>query len=389
MTALKKKLTDSLVENQAPATSGQRIVNDTQLPGFYLLVGKRAKTYMVRTDVRGAFGERRTVKEKVGRSDEMTATEARRHAQIRIAALKLNGKKKVETVTLREAAEQYVDDCRRRNLSAATIEHYEYSMYTCLAHWCDRPLASLSDSAESRRAVRDEHQRMSRERGPYCANRAFEALRAVYNFAAKNFDDLPPKNPVLLVRFNEEHRADDGLDEEQLAAWWRAVARAENPVRRAFHVFVLLSGHRPSAVKQARWEHLDVRRRVLRIPNPKGGARRAFDMPLSRPMLLALNQAKKAGRVLYAEHARTYIFPGPKGCIVEHKQNILPASHKALRHTYAATAKALGVPPLFLKLLMNHKVTDVTDGYAAGSSLLSALIADQERISRALLPNVG
>jgi hypothetical protein len=50
--------------------------------------------------------------------------------------------------------------------------------------------------------------------------------------------------------------------------------------------------------------------------------------------------------------------------------------------TYAATAKSLGVPPLFLKLLMTHKVTNVTDGYA-GSSPLGALIAE-ERISEAL-----
>ena len=203
---------------------------------------------------------------------------------------------------------------------------------------------------------------------------------------AKEYDELPPKNPVTLVRFNEERRADDALDAEQLSAWWTAVAKAENPVRRAFHIFVLLSGHRPSAIKEARWEQLDVRRRVLRIPNPKGGEKRAFDMPLSRPMLRTLNQAKKAGAVLHAEHAREYIFPGSRSHIIEHKQNILPATHKALRHTYAATAKTLGVPPLFLKLLMNHKVTDVTDGYAAGSSLLGVLIAEQDRISAALMP---
>lgn len=71
--------------------------------------------------------------------------------------------------------------------------------------------------------------------------------------------------------------------------------------------------------------------------------------------------------------------------VVEHKQNILPASHKALRHTYAAVATELGVPLLFQKLLLNHKVTDMTHGYAAGESLLGVLIAEQDRISEALL----
>lgn len=63
---------------------------------------------------------------------------------------------------------------------------------------------------------------------------------------------------------------------------------------------------------------------------------------------------------------------------------MLTASHKAMRHTYSATAKTLGVAPLFVKLLMNHKVTDVTDSYAAGDSLLPVLIKEQERVSRVL-----
>ena len=68
----------------------------------------------------------------------------------------------------------------------------------------------------------------------------------------------------------------------------------------------------------------------------------------------------------------------------------MPVPAGKLRNIYQAVAKSLHVDDLFLKLLVNHKVTDVTHGYAGQRSiLLDTLIAEQERISEALLPDVG
>ncbi|MCH9027099.1 MAG: hypothetical protein IIA05_08305 [Proteobacteria bacterium] len=73
-----------------------------------------------------------------------------------------------------------------------------------------------------------------------------------------------------------------------------------------------------------------------------------------------------------------------------YREASMPVPAGKLRNIYQAVAKSLHVDDLFLKLLVNHKVTDVTHGYAGQRSiLLDTLIAEQERISEALLPDVG
>jgi hypothetical protein len=48
---------------------------------------------------------------------------------------------------------------------------------------------------------------------------------------------------------------------------------------------MLLTGMRRTASVEARIEHLDVERGCLRVPNPKGGESRAFDLPLSGTLI--------------------------------------------------------------------------------------------------------
>ena len=59
----------------------------------------------------------------------------------------------------------------------------------------------------------------------------------------------------------------------ELAGWYKQLKALPNPIRRAFHLFMLLSASRPDALRRARWEHVDWDRRVLHVPDPKGGAR--------------------------------------------------------------------------------------------------------------------
>jgi len=56
-----------------------------------------------------------------------------------------------------------------------------------------------------------------------------------------------------------------------LKGWLKELASLENPVRREFHLLMLLSGSRPTALQKVKPNHIDFRRRVLRIEKPKGG----------------------------------------------------------------------------------------------------------------------
>ena len=61
------------------------------------------------------------------------------------------------------------------------------------------------------------------------------------------------------------------------------------------HLFMLLSGLRRQDVLTARWDNLDEKRKALRIPAPKGGEERAFELPLSDAHA-GLPQAGQRGR---------------------------------------------------------------------------------------------
>lgn len=307
MQSLREKLTDARVRRYEYAARGQRQVSDTEQAGFYLLIGKKTKTYMVRVSVDG-----RVVKKKIGLAEDMTATAARRKAKE--LADEIRQSPDPGGPTFGQAWRTY-RDARGAKWSPRTLESYEDAMLA-LERFHDRPFVELALTVKARTEVEQAHAEITEERGPYAANRAFELMRAVYNYNRPRHDGWPPDPPTVLIEPNDEEPADEGLDDEALAKWWASVQKAQNPVRQALHQFVLLSGHRPTAIKEARWEHLDVAGRSLHIPNPKGGRTRAFDMPLSRPMLRVLNQAKKAGEMLHEEHAREWIFPSAVGHVV-------------------------------------------------------------------------
>lgn len=55
------------------------------------------------------------------------------------------------------------------------------------------------------------------------------------------------------------------MSADELSQWSKQLTRLFNPVRREFHLFTLLSAMRPDALKKARWEHLEVKKRILRV----------------------------------------------------------------------------------------------------------------------------
>jgi integrase len=149
---------------------------------------------------------------------------------------------------------------------------------------------------------------------------------------------------------------------------------------------MLLSGSRPTALMKVRIEHIDLRRRLLKIPKPKGGPERAFDIPLSRPMIRCIIRTVRLGRMLYPEQAKTWLFPADSemGHVVEHKEKrrVLSKWGNDLRQSYRTLAQAAGVSELDVHLLMNHTLPGVNAGYITRDKLLrDHLRKQQERIS--------
>jgi len=179
-----------------------------------------------------------------------------------------------------------------------------------------------------------------------------------------------------------------------LPSWFAELAEIENPLRREFHLLSLLTGSRPTALKTIRIEHIDFKRRILHIPKPKGGAEKAFDIPMSHAIMKAVVRALRAGREMYPVQSFYWLFPADSasGHIIETKEarTVLSKWGNDLRQTYRTLAQIAEVSELDIHLLMNHSLRGVNAGYITRDKLLRGhLRKQQHRISVLVLSSWG
>jgi integrase len=200
-------------------------------------------------------------------------------------------------VTLRQAWRRYLEaHLVRKGRSETTIDGYRGHVERIFVEGLDILLRELA--TDPARVAR-KHDDVTRENGPYMAHGSMRTLRAIYNHARKTNRSLPPDNPADAIDWNEEKRRDTGTGISDLKGWFLELANLDNPVRREFHLITLLSGSRPAALQEIRPDRIDFRRRTLHISKPKGGKKRAFDIPLSRQMVLCLIRAIRFGREMH------------------------------------------------------------------------------------------
>ena len=379
-------LSDRMIVKLPFADSGQYKVRDAELPGLMLLVGRRTKTFMAQ----GEFwrdGERQfSSRIKIGEVGETTTQKARAKAKETLGLIARGvrpgepDKPRQQELTLRAAWVRYRDaHMVRKGRSPGTIANYEDHVGRLLAKWADKPLRNLAEQPSKVVTLHDE---ISKRNGPYIANGAMRTLRAIYNHALKTNTDLPARNPVTAIDWNRERRRDTALGVQDLPAWFGELAKLENPIRREFHLFTLLSGSRPTAIKTIRIEHINWPRRTLHIPNPKGGTERAFDIPLSHAMIACLIRAIRLSRQLAGEKGTPWVFAAVSaaGHIVEQKEDraVLSKWGNDLRQSYRTLAQAAGVSEFDARLLMNHSIQGVNAGYITRHKLLDTHLRQQQ-----------
>ncbi len=391
-------LTDKTVDGLPFAESGQYKVHDSELNGFLVLVGKRRKTFMAQGDFWRDGVREFSARKKIDESENISTREARNRAKGILAGI-AKGIRPGETpransgeITLRQAWERYRDaHMVRKGRSETTIESYRYHVERLFEDWLDKPLARLGRQP---RLVVERHERMTKRNGPYIANGAMRSLRAIYNHAHKANPQLPASNPVTAIDWNQEKRRHTGMGTDDIGGWLKELCVLENEIRREFHLLTLLSGSRPTALKNIRVEHIDLCARLLHIPKPKGGEKKAFDIPLSRAMIRCIIRVMRLGRVFFPEQAEFWLFPADSasGHLVEHKEGreVLSKWGNDLRQSYRTLAQAAGVSELDIHLLMNHSLPGVNAGYITRDKLLrDHLRKQQERISGIVLERAG
>ncbi|MBH5397751.1 integrase family protein [Bradyrhizobium sp. CNPSo 4010] len=411
MADIRIPLTDKTIAQLPTPKDGWYLARDTELKGFFVVIGKRRRTFTVQGDLRQGGKRASSIRVSIGDASEMSTRAARAVAKEYLAQISRGRHPKdekqtvrttpapamqsggtVASVTLRQAWQRYLEaHLIRKNRSKKTVEGYRDHVERIFAEWLDTPLKELA--ADPARVAK-KHDEVTKENGPYMANGSMRTLRAIYNHARKTNRSLPSDNPADAVDWNEEERRNTGMGSADLKGWFAQVATLDNPVRREFHLFTLLCGSRPTALQHAKPEDIDFRRRTLHVPKPKGGKKKAFDIALSRQMILCLVRAIRFGRQMYPRQAQEWVFPADSGSghLSETKEDrkILSKWGNDLRQTFRTIATAAGVSEVDAKLLMNHSIPGVNAGYITRHKLLEDhLRSQQQAISRAMFAALG
>ena len=340
----------------------QKLYLDLKLNGFGLLVGKQKKTFVAQRDVSG-----RTVRATIGQYGIWTVDQARKKAKELLLHMS-NGKnpnkikqvQKARTITLGEAAEMYLNSPKMlMERSPRTGQGYRQLTNSYLKDWLNKPLIDIS-----RKMVREKHSKVGVKHGHYSANASMRAFRAFWNRAMKEYEYLPVC-PTINVDWFPEYRRQEPIPVAELPNWYKKVLALINPIRRDYLLLVLFSGLRRNDAATIRWEHIDSEAGTLFRPNPKGGRKRAFTVPLSDFLIQIIKRRRAENPIFFP--GSPWVFPANSisGHIKEPKEKTIKWSCHRLRDTYTTAANSAGLSPYDIETLTNHRPpkSSVTAGY--------------------------
>jgi integrase len=377
------KIIKGTVDKLTHPSEGQKLFMDEALKGFGVLISANTKSYVAQRDIGG-----RTVRVTLGRHGVMTTAQARRYAEEALGLMRRginpNEQKRAaqgRSITLQEAADLYLQSNKPR--AEKTIKGFRDAMRLHLKDWLTTPLAEIT-----RKMIYDRHRRIGNVSGPYAANATMRAFRAAYNGAMRLHEELPP-NPTISVDWFPEYRRNAAIPAEQLGAWHKDTQALSNPIRRDFYLFILFTGLRRESAAEIRWEHVDLDKGTLLIPEPKGGTKRAFTLPLSDLPIEILRRRQVGNEKLTpnspwafsSDKSKTGHIAEPKLTQAQKASLMVPFSVHGLRHTWITAANAAGLSPYDIKMLTNHMLPkgDVTAGYIGLH--MEALRASQQRVT--------
>jgi integrase len=356
----------------APDPSGkQRLHWDTELKGFGVLCSGTTdnKTYVVQRDLAGGNTRRVTVA-PVGVIDLDAARERAKGVLADFyRGIDPKAGRRGEA-TLRSALEDYLR--ARADLRPGSTRAYRDSVEKHLTSWLDTPLRNITrDKVEERlRDIAKKVSARSNGHGHAAANGAMRALRVLYNFAADrapSSNPMPP-NPVRLKKlWLPIERRTRMVTADELPAFYKAVCALPSPVARDYLLLLLFTGFRRNEAAALRWEEVDLKARVIRLPAARAKAGKKLDLPMTDFVhdLLVARRSIGDAKWVFPGNSKSGHLEEPKFPLrmVAEATGIRVSVHD-LRRTYITVAESTDMSVIALKALVNHSLgKDVTEGY--------------------------
>jgi integrase len=382
----KLKLTKSGVEKlpyyisspQQPKKN-QELFWDTELVGFGLRVTGTSKTYIVEKRV-----NRRTVRARIGRHNQIPTDKARKMAQKLIYEMTdgkdVNARKKAiqgESITLKQAFDEFLE---KRDLKERTIWDYQRAMDISFKIWKRKRIVDVTREMVSRH-----YTKLGDQIGKAQANQSMRFLRSLINFAAGQYENgdgkpLIKDNPVSIITQTKTwyrvERRQTIIKNHDLASWFEAVDSLNGDLVKDYLKVLLFTGLRRQEAMKLQWDQVNLKAKTLTVIDTKN--RNPLTLPFGTFILKLLKDRKSKAT------DSPFVFPGSgkTGHLVESKYQTAQVTKESgikfclhdLRRVFINTAESLDISSYAVKQLVNHSVNgDVTAGY---------MVSDPERLRK-------
>ena len=284
--------TKTIIDNLMPDPQRKRYsIYDVTVPRLAVIVTEKGtKSFVV---VKRTATE--PIKVTIGHYPDISIQQARTQA---ISILKEiaegknpNEKKRKfrQEMTLEELFNMFMERYSKRTKKSWKYDEREIPKH--LGCWFNRKISTITKPQ-----VQKLHEKISIENGIYQANRTLERLKSMYNRAIDwGWDGI---NPCNGIKKNKEIKRDRFLRPDELPRFFAALQNETNEVARNYLWMLLLTGARKTNVLAMRWDEIDFKLQIWRIPDTKNGE--PVNIPLTSLALQLLASIK---------HKSEWVFP--------------------------------------------------------------------------------
>ncbi len=376
---MRKRLTDLVVQKEAPPATGRLEIFDDVVPSMALrITANGARSFVVRCRVKG---EANPIRVTLGDASAMKLADARQAAsealrQCRQGIHPSQPKRDAvakDVLRWETAVETFIEKHAKRNRAWQNVQALFANQVT--PAWNGRALSDIGRADVV--ALLD---RVEAKYSVYHANRVLAAVRKLFNWAVLR--GMIPASPIVqgMAREGEEAR-DRYLTLDEIAAVWRGAQRLGYPFG-PFVQMLLLTGQRRSEVADLRWAAIDLEARTwtLDATDTKAGRRHAVplsDMALDilAPLPRLTDGAGVASPYVFTTNGRSPVSGFSKAkMILDREMGAAGASlpewrfHDLRRTVATHMGDVLGIAPHIIGAVLNHAAQGVTQKvYARGT----------------------
>lgn len=344
-----------------PDGPSKQIEWDDRLKGFGVRLNPGgSKAFVI--EYRNEHGRKRYM--TLGKFGRMTVQQARSKALQTFADIDagedpVEDRRRADATTVEALVEAFIEKhCKPRRKTWETdksrLEKH------VVDRWNDRPPESLTRSD-----VADLHRDIG-EDAPVLANRVVETVRTMFNFAQDEGIVREGFNPATKVNKYKEKSRDRWLRPHELADLADALDAVDNPYMRNYYWLLLLTATRRNELLEAKWEHVDLERRELFLPDTKNGT--DHTVPLSDEAFQRfVNLPRQDGNPwVFCSHIEGQRIQevNQRWRAVRDEAGLEDVVLHDFRRTAASWLAQAGYSELVIKKLLNHTLQGATSVYA-------------------------